>query len=81
MTGRSLPCEPAEPVVPRAIWLVLLIVVLSAFWIVKDLVDIEDRHKAFVDECVADGHKRYECEALWGQARGGGHSTPLAPAK
>lgn len=80
MTGRSLPCEPRRPWSSHVNWALMgvigfALVVLVVFFVA--IAEQEELHKAFVDECMADGHKHYECEAMWGQARGGGHSVPL----
>lgn len=84
MTGRSLPCEPRRPWHAGVNWhavagITIFVLILVFFLVViySGVTDLEERHKAFVDECMADGHKHYECEALWGQARGGVHSVPL----
>ncbi len=39
----------------------------------------EQEHKsAFMGQCLED-HKQYECDALWGQAKGSSSSTVIIP--
>jgi len=82
MTGRSLPCEPRDPSrwnpAERLFFAGFLL--LSGIFIaviVAGMVQKSRAHDAFVAECLEDGKKRYECETMWGQAQGGGHTTPL----
>ncbi len=84
MTGRSLPCEPPDPWshgwdrTERNIAIAFVTVVfLFGMAIAYEIHRKEELHRAFVSDCMEDGHRRYECEALWGQAQGGGHTAPL----
>ena len=50
------------------LWLLLgalVLLVIGTFFIIRS---DEREHGAFIAECMADGRKRYECEALYGQA-------------
>lgn len=58
---------------------VFLTFVFLLFWVHNTVIKrTEDRRAvrlslqhAFITECMDDGKKMYECEALWGQARRG----------
>ena len=37
-------------------------------FVVCAVIGMERNHARFITECVADGRKHYECEAMYGQA-------------
>ncbi len=49
-------------------WCLLGLGVLALVGIAWAVIDISAKEDRFMAECVADGHKRYECESMYSGA-------------